>query len=259
MLRLLQGDVGSGKTVVGAARHGARGRGRRPGGADGADRNPRPPAFRDDRAAGRAGRPEGRHPDRPRKGPRARRNAGTGSQRGAIDIVIGTHALFQEAVIFHDLVLAIVDEQHRFGVHQRLAITAKGDAPDMLVMTATPIPRTLVLTAFGDMDVSRLTEKPAGRQADPHRDAAARAAGRAGRADARAPIAEGQKIYWICPLVEESEEIKLMSAEDRFAMLAADLRRRGRPRPRPHEAGATRTRRCAPSRPARRASWSPRR
>ena len=83
---------------------------------------------------------------------------------GAIDIVVGTHALFQEAVSFRDLVLAVVDEQHRFGVHQRLAMTAKGDAPDMLVMTATPIPRTLVLTAFGDMDVSQLTEKPAGRR-----------------------------------------------------------------------------------------------
>ncbi|TIU73828.1 MAG: ATP-dependent DNA helicase RecG, partial [Mesorhizobium sp.] len=87
-----------------------------------------------------------------------------GLASGAIDIVVGTHALFQETVTFHDLVLAVIDEQHRFGVHQRLAITAKGDAPDMLVMTATPIPRTLVLTAFGDMDVSKLTEKPAGRQ-----------------------------------------------------------------------------------------------
>jgi ATP-dependent DNA helicase RecG len=83
---------------------------------------------------------------------------------GSIDIAIGTHALFQEAVTFQNLVFAVIDEQHRFGVHQRLAINAKGDAPDMLVMTATPIPRTLVLTAFGDMDTSKLTEKPAGRQ-----------------------------------------------------------------------------------------------
>ena len=123
---------------------------------------------------------------------------------------------------FRDLVLAVVDEQHRFGVHQRLAITAKGDAPDMLVMTATPIPRTLVLTAFGDMDVSRLTEKPAGRQ--PIRtvtlplDRLDELIGRI--ADA---VAEGQKIYWICPLVEESEEIKLTSAEDRFALLKQDF------------------------------------
>jgi ATP-dependent DNA helicase RecG len=79
-------------------------------------------------------------------------------------IVIGTHALFQESVVYRNLTLAVVDEQHRFGVHQRLRLTAKGTAPHMLVMTATPIPRTLVLAAFGDMDVSKLTEKPAGRQ-----------------------------------------------------------------------------------------------
>ena len=83
---------------------------------------------------------------------------------GDIDIVVGTHALFQEDVAFHDLALAIVDEQHRFGVHQRLALAQKGEAVDMLVLTATPIPRTLVLTYFGDMDISELREKPAGRQ-----------------------------------------------------------------------------------------------
>jgi ATP-dependent DNA helicase RecG len=84
---------------------------------------------------------------------------------GEIDIVVGTHALFQESVVFHDLGLAVVDEQHRFGVHQRLALAGKGEAADLLVMTATPIPRTLVLTYFGDMDVSALTEKPPGRTA----------------------------------------------------------------------------------------------
>src|SRR6202035_3389028 len=83
---------------------------------------------------------------------------------GEIDIALGTHALFQESVEFRDLGLAVVDEQHRFGVHQRLALASKGDAADLLVMTATPIPRTLVLTYFGDMDVSELREKPAGRQ-----------------------------------------------------------------------------------------------
>ncbi len=83
---------------------------------------------------------------------------------GEIDILVGTHAVFQEAVTFHDLGLAVVDEQHRFGVHQRLALGAKGEAVDFLVMTATPIPRTLALTFFGDMDVSILDEKPAGRQ-----------------------------------------------------------------------------------------------
>ena len=83
---------------------------------------------------------------------------------GEIDLIVGTHALFQEEVAFHDLALAVVDEQHRFGVHQRLALARKGEAVDLLVLTATPIPRTLVLTYFGDMDVSELREKPAGRQ-----------------------------------------------------------------------------------------------
>ena len=83
---------------------------------------------------------------------------------GEAQIVIGTHALFQETVNYRNLMLAVVDEQHRFGVHQRLRLTAKGISPHMLVMTATPIPRTLVLAAFGDMDVSKLTEKPAGRK-----------------------------------------------------------------------------------------------
>ena len=140
--------------------------------------------------------------------------------------MLGTHALFQETVKFHDLAFAVVDEQHRFGVHQRLAITAKGDAPDMLVMTATPIPRTLVLTAFGDMDVSRLTEKPAGRQPirtvtlplERYDDLIARIA------DA---IEEGQKIYWICPLVEDSEEVELTSAEQRHAALQSAFRQQG--------------------------------
>src|SRR5207244_12332937 len=83
---------------------------------------------------------------------------------GGIHLLIGTHALFQEDVAFRDLALALVDEQHRFGVHQRLALAQKGEAVDVLVMTATPIPRTLVLTYFGDMDISELHEKPAGRQ-----------------------------------------------------------------------------------------------
>src|SRR3954468_16000773 len=83
---------------------------------------------------------------------------------GDLDLLVGTQALFQEEVEFRDLALAIVDEQHRFGVHQRLALARKGEAVDVLVLTATPIPRTLVLTYFGDMDVSQLREKPAGRQ-----------------------------------------------------------------------------------------------
>ena len=137
---------------------------------------------------------------------------------GDIDIVVGTHALFQEDVAFHDLALAIVDEQHRFGVHQRLALAQKGEAVDMLVLTATPIPRTLVLTYFGDMDISELREKPAGRQPIDTRtiplsrlDEVEDAVGRA--------IAAGSRAYWVCPLVEESEKSDLAAAEERYEEL----------------------------------------
>jgi ATP-dependent DNA helicase RecG len=140
---------------------------------------------------------------------------------GDIDLLIGTHALFQEDVAFHDLALAIVDEQHRFGVHQRLALTQKGEAVDVLVLTATPIPRTLVLTYFGDMDISELREKPAGRQPIDTRtipldrlDEVEEAVGRA--------LDQGQRAYWVCPLVDESEKIDLAAAEARYE----DLRRR---------------------------------
>lgn len=139
--------------------------------------------------------------------------------RGEIDIVVGTHALFSEDVQFADLGLAVVDEQHRFGVHQRLQLQNRGDLPsDLLVMTATPIPRTLALTAYGDMDVSRLEGRPPGRQPVETRiSSAARLdniIANLGRA-----IAKGARAYWVCPLVEESEKIDLAAAEDRAAML----------------------------------------
>jgi ATP-dependent DNA helicase RecG len=137
---------------------------------------------------------------------------------GDIDLLVGTHALFQEEVVFRELALAIVDEQHRFGVHQRLALARKGEAVDMLVLTATPIPRTLVLTYFGDMDISELREKPAGRLPIDTRtvplgriEDVAAAVGRA--------LKNGQRVYWVCPLVEDSEAIDLAAAEDRFAQL----------------------------------------
>jgi ATP-dependent DNA helicase RecG len=141
---------------------------------------------------------------------------------GEARIVIGTHALFQDTVSYANLMMAVVDEQHRFGVHQRLRLTAKGISPHMLVMTATPIPRTLVLAAFGDMDVSKLTEKPAGRKpiqtvtvpTERIGDIVSRLKG---------AIAEGKKAYWICPLVEESDVSELMSAEERHAVLAREL------------------------------------
>ena len=135
--------------------------------------------------------------------------------RGEIDIITGTHALFQDEVVFRDLALAVVDEQHRFGVHQRLALSEKGAAVDILVMTATPIPRTLVLTYFGDMDVSTLREKPAGRSPIDTRalplerlDDVISGIGRA--------VQQGAQVYWVCPLVEESEEVDAAAAEDRF-------------------------------------------
>lgn len=137
---------------------------------------------------------------------------------GEIDILIGTHALFSEDVAFRDLGLAVIDEQHRFGVHQRMTLQAKGKPADVLVMTATPIPRTLALTAFGDMDVSRITGRPPGRKPVETRVMSA------ARLDdliahLKHALDEGQRAYWVCPLVEESEKIDLAAAEERFAML----------------------------------------
>lgn len=141
---------------------------------------------------------------------------------GRIHILVGTHAVFQKDVAFHDLRLAIVDEQHRFGVAQRMELGAKGQGADVLVMTATPIPRSLALASYGDMDVSVLDEKPPGRL--PIRTALVSDA----RMDEvvahlRRALAEGRQAYWVCPLVEESELVDYTSAEDRFAMLRAAL------------------------------------
>ncbi len=144
----------------------------------------------------------------------------TGLREGYIDVVVGTHALFQESVEFHDLGLVIIDEQHRFGVHDRLNLTQKGVRPDLLVMTATPIPRTLALTSYGDLDISKLDEKPAGRRPIETRilplerlDNVIAAVGRA--------IDKGDQVYWVCPLVEDSEAIALTSVEDRHRQLTA--------------------------------------
>jgi ATP-dependent DNA helicase RecG len=137
---------------------------------------------------------------------------------GEVALLIGTHALFQEEVEFKDLALAVVDEQHRFGVHQRLALTRKGEAVDVLVLTATPIPRTLVLTYFGDMDLSELREKPAGRKPVDTRTIPLGRIGEVIEAVGRA-LAEGRRVYWVCPLVAESETTDLAAAEERFAFL----------------------------------------
>lgn len=141
---------------------------------------------------------------------------------GEINIVVGTHALFQADVIFKDLGLTVVDEQHRFGVHQRLALSDKGKHTDLLVMTATPIPRTLVLTHFGDMAVSILREKPAGRQPIDTAVVSTEEYDRViGRLQAR--VAENAQAFWVCPLVEESENLDVMSAQDRFEALKKEF------------------------------------
>src|SRR3954451_11728771 len=137
---------------------------------------------------------------------------------GELDLLIGTHALFQEEVEFRDLALAMVDEQHRFGVHQRLALARKGEAVDVLVLTATPIPRTLVLTYFGDMDVSQLREKPAGRQPIDTRAVPLSRINEVVDAVGRA-IEREERVYWVCPLVAESEVSDLAAAEERYAAL----------------------------------------
>lgn len=143
-------------------------------------------------------------------------------ERGDIHILVGTHAVFQPDVVFKDLRLAIVDEQHRFGVRQRMELSQKGAGADVLVMTATPIPRSLALAQYGDMDVSVLDEKPPGRK--PIKTAVVST----DRMDEvighlRNAISAGRQCYWVCPLVEESEIVDLTAAEDRFKRLRAVL------------------------------------
>ncbi|MEF3047586.1 ATP-dependent DNA helicase RecG [Pseudotabrizicola sp. L79] len=140
--------------------------------------------------------------------------------QGETGILVGTHAVFQKDVVFHDLRLAVVDEQHRFGVAQRMELGAKGRAVDVLVMTATPIPRSLALASYGDMDVSVLDEKPAGRK--PIKTALI-ATSRMDEvvAHLHRAVADGRQAYWVCPLVEDSEVVDYASAEARFAQLRA--------------------------------------
>lgn len=137
---------------------------------------------------------------------------------GETDILLGTHAVFQAGVDFRDLRLVVVDEQHRFGVAQRLELAQKGAAPDVLVMTATPIPRSLALAQYGDMDVSLLDEKPPGRQ--PVRTVLVSTERREEViAHLRRAVAEGRQAYWVCPLVGESDVSDLTAAEERFREL----------------------------------------
>jgi ATP-dependent DNA helicase RecG len=203
MLRLLQGDVGSGKTVVALLAAAAV----TEAGKQAALMAPTEILARQhiktiaplaERAGLRVEILTGREKGKERRDLLSRLEA------GEIDLLVGTHALIQDDVVFKALALAVVDEQHRFGVRERLALTEKGEAVDVLVLSATPIPRTLVLTYFGDMDVSELREKPAGRQPidtravpDSRLEEVMDAVGRALKA--------GKLVYWICPLVEESE------------------------------------------------------
>jgi ATP-dependent DNA helicase RecG len=220
MLRLLQGDVGSGKTVVALLAAAAVAE----VGKQAALMAPTEILARQhiktitplaERAGMSAAILTGREKGKERRDILARLEA------GEIDFLVGTHALIQDDVIFKSLALAVVDEQHRFGVRERLALTDKGEAVDVLVLSATPIPRTLVLTYFGDMDVSELREKPAGRQPIDTRavpmsrlDEITDAVGRA--------LSAGKLVYWICPLVEESEAEgtgHLTNATERFESL----------------------------------------
>jgi ATP-dependent DNA helicase RecG len=203
MLRLLQGDVGSGKTVVGLLAAAAV----TEVGKQAALMAPTEILARQhiktiaplaERAGLRVAILTGRE-----KG-KERRDLLALLEAGEIDLLVGTHALIQDDVVFKALALAIVDEQHRFGVRERLALTSKGDAVDVLVLSATPIPRTLVLTYFGDMDVSELREKPAGRQPIDTRSVPDSRLGEVMDAVGRA-LSAGKLVYWICPLVEESE------------------------------------------------------
>jgi ATP-dependent DNA helicase RecG len=219
MLRLLQGDVGSGKTVVALLAAAAV----TEAGKQAALMAPTEILARQHiktiaplaecaglRVAILTGREKGKE----------RRDILARLAAGEIDFLVGTHALIQDDVGFKALALAVVDEQHRFGVRERLALTAKGGNVDVLVLSATPIPRTLVLTYFGDMDVSELREKPAGRQPidtralpDSRLSEVMDAIGRA--------LSAGKLVYWICPLVEESEAVNLTDAEARFESLKA--------------------------------------
>ncbi len=141
---------------------------------------------------------------------------------GETGILVGTHAVFQKDVQFHDLRLAVIDEQHRFGVAQRMELGAKGAAADVLVMTATPIPRSLALASYGDMDVSVLDEKPAGRKPVKTVMVSTQRLDEVVAHLARA-VAEGRQAYWVCPLVEDSETVDYASAEARFQHLRAAL------------------------------------
>ena len=141
---------------------------------------------------------------------------------GKIDILIGTHALIQDDLTFQKLGFVVIDEQHRFGVDQRLRLSQKGEHVDCLSMTATPIPRTLLLASYGDLDTSQLREKPAGRK--PIQTNAVSNARLAEVVEGvKRSALKGEKVYWVCPLVEESEKVDLAAAKDRYEFMEKHL------------------------------------
>ena len=154
--------------------------------------------------------------------PRTRKDTLAAMADGTISLVVGTHALLSDTAIFHDLGLAVIDEQHRFGVRQRILLGEKGRNVDVLVMTATPIPRSLAMTAYGDLDHSRLDEKPVGRLPI---DTRAMAKDRLNEIvdGLRRALHDGKRAYWICPLVDESDKLDIAAAEDRFTALTHAL------------------------------------
>jgi ATP-dependent DNA helicase RecG len=217
MRRLLQGDVGSGKTVVAALAMATA----LEAGVQAVLMAPTEILARQHHATlTRLLAPAGVCPVLLTGSERgaARAAVGAGLARGTSPIAVGTHALFQEGIRFRDLALVVIDEQHRFGVDQRLGLAAKGDHVDLLVMTATPIPRTLVLALYGDMAVSELRAKPPGRS--PVRTRAMSLA----RLDdilaaVQRALERGDQLYWVCPTIAGSEDDDRAAAEHRFDLL----------------------------------------
>ncbi len=221
MTRMLQGDVGSGKTMVallamaGAAEVGGQAALMAPTEIlaqqhfETIRRFAEPADLRVELLTGRK-----------RGGDRKALNAAV--EGGDVSIIVGTHALFSEGVVFRDLALIIIDEQHRFGVQQRLALAGKGDGVDTLTMTATPIPRTMMLAAYGDIETSKLIDKPVGRQPV---DTRAMPMDRlyAVVASVKRRIANGSQVFWICPLIDDSEALDLTAATRRHSWLRQEF------------------------------------
>ena len=240
MLRMLQGDVGSGKTLVALAAMLTAVE----SGAQAALLAPTEVLARQHHASLSAllqplqievglllgqGRTSAQKPDasqqnqaEPPPTQRSRKATLAAMADGTLSLVVGTHALLSDTAIFKDLGVAVIDEQHRFGVRQRILLGEKGRNVDVMVMTATPIPRSLAMTAYGDLDHSQLDEKPVGRLPIDTRVIAGE------RLDdivdgLRRALGDGKRAYWICPLVDESDQLDIAAAEDRFASLSHAL------------------------------------